>query len=169
MFTITPQIRVFFRLLVLVSLWFFFSHHAYAVPEFLERWRAVYPESDSDRINCQLCHQKVDGGDGWNGYGNDVRLTFIDFGRSSIEEAFLHVEQFSSDEDVLGLSNIEEINLSLFPGWVNTTTNTIYFKSQFGLFDQAPPFFEGVDEQNQAEVLCFPIKAKNTNIVQICL
>ena len=152
---------------------------AYAVPDFLQRWSAFYPDSNSDEIACQLCHQRVDGGDGWNGYGFDVRNNYIELGRVSIEQAFIDVEQLNSDVDENQLSNIQEIDQALYPGWVNSNTNTIFFSDFTGLINQPAPFQEPEpvigpilpqpEPPIEEDSNCFPIVASNGRFALICL
>lgn len=91
---------------------------------------AAYPGSQSENNVedgcgkvCQLCHSDVGGGDGWNGYGWDLKLR-VDAGES-IESALANVE--SSDSDGNGDANIAEINADSQPGWTGGD-NTAYFK-----------------------------------------
>lgn len=144
---------------------------AYAVPTFLDSWRSFYPNSQSSDIDCQLCHQRTDGGDGWNSYGWLIRENYINFGRTSIELAFEESEPINSDQDEKNLSNIEEIELSLFPGWVNTNTNMIIFSNFSVLTNQPPPFLEMEpgSEQPERDSFCFPLKVSSENFVVVCL
>lgn len=146
---------------------------AIAAPAFLDAWRLYYPNSQSSEIECQLCHQKaLVGGDGWNAYGWNVRFWYDFFGRTSIEFAFKEAESANSDQDSENFTNLEEIELSLYPGWVNTNTNTIFFKNGSFLTDQPPPFLEGNDvtqTPEKSEEFCFPIISLNSNVILICL
>lgn len=158
------------RFLLLLCI-FCTSSDVSALPDFLDRWRAFYPESSSDDINCQLCHYFEDGGDGWNGYGFDVRTNFIMENRASIEDAFVLSEQFNSDGDENNLSNIEEINRSLFPGWVNSNNNTIIFSDFSAITNRPPPFQEGQREQTPTNdrSICLPIQIEDKKATVICL
>ena len=46
---------------------------AVARPSILAAWQSAYPASDSDLVNCQLCHQNTSGGNPWNAYGWNIR------------------------------------------------------------------------------------------------
>jgi len=93
---------------------------ANARPDILQAWEQRYPNSASNRRDCQLCHQHTYGGDGWNSYGFNIRFQLNEvFGSVDINAAFEAVEKFNSDGDAQGLNNLEEIELGLDPGWVS--------------------------------------------------
>lgn len=96
-------------------------------------WDALYPASLSDDnvVNgttktCQLCHESSSGGDGWNGYGWQIRLG-LDAGKT-LDNAILDAEPFNSDAGTDGSLNLAEINGNTQPGWT-TGSNTIYYKN----------------------------------------
>lgn len=154
---------------LLASLTFGASQLAYAVPTFFQIWSEdIYPDSNSDDIGCQLCHQKSDGGDGWNAYGFDIRFYYLDVERD-IENAFRYAESINSDGDENSLTNLQEIERSMNPGWVNSNTNTIGFKDFSFLLNQAPPFQEIELTETTDESLCFSIIAQTGKVVSICL
>jgi len=97
----------------------------------------------------------------------------------SIEQAFIDVEQLNSDVDENQLSNIQEIDQSLYPGWVNSNTNTIFFSDFTGLINQPAPFQEPEpviepilpepEPPIEEDSNCFPIVASNGRFALICL
>lgn len=141
-----------------------------AAPSIFQVWKDQYPESQSSEIACQLCHEISDGGDGWNEYGWAIRVFHIDDGYTIID-SFKLVEQLNSDFDPEGLTNITEINRSMYPGWINGNSNIIYYKDDGGIkLNQPSPFVE-VDPtktQNNNEI-CFPISTTNKTVSLICL
>jgi hypothetical protein len=140
-----------------------------AVPLFFQTWsEEVYPNSNSDDIGCQLCHQSSEGGDGWNAYGTDIWF-FYNEQQRDIKKAFAFVESINSDNDAQGLSNLDEIERSMNPGWVNTSSNNIYYKDGRFLENQAPPFIEVAPSINIEQEFCFSLLAKNKKAVVICL
>ena len=128
----------------MVSVW---ATAAHSHPGFLVDWRDTYPDSRSDEINCQLCHQSVDGGQPWNAYGFELRF-YLQNGNDQFE-AFALAENSNSDNDPAGLSNLDEINADATkpiwerqPGWEPGPVNTIFY-STFTVNNQLPP--EAVD------------------------
>ncbi len=85
-----------------------------------------------------------------------------------MDETILFIESLNSDQDEKNLSNIHEIDAGLFPGWVNSATNVIYFKDTTFLLNQPPPAPEGT-EPTEPETLCFPIKNQMRATVLVCL
>lgn len=117
-----------------------------------------------------MCHQRVTGGDGWNPYGWRVRELYVQFGRQSITDAFALAESANSDQDELELSNIQEIDKGLFPGWVNSDTNLVIFKDLTFLANQSPPQFEQEDSlDNEEQEFCFPIVNSWGSVTLVCL
>ena len=107
-------------------------------------WSGLYPNSLSDDnvvmgtgTSCQLCHSEVNGGDGYNGYGWDMR-TFMQ-GGASISDAILMSEGLDSDADPTGSTNLVEIQSDTQPGWTDGNNNTIYFKDGSTTQNQPPP------------------------------
>lgn len=144
---------------------------AIARPDFLQAWERIYPESVSNRRQCQLCHYRKEGGDGWNRYGISIRRAFLDIYRGfDIESAIIEVEQGNADLDTKELSNLEEIEQGLDPGWVIGNNNDIVFNNFQMLLNQPPPFSD-VDQQMLVveERICFPIVTKTTKAVLLCL
>jgi len=169
---IRPTVRWLLSLSVCLLL--SMANTANAVPDFLERWSDYYPNSSSNNIECQLCHERASGGDGWNGYGWSIR-GFI-FDGFEFEDVLEIVEGNNSDFDELGLTNIVEIQNSMNPGWVNSNTNIIYFSDGGVTFDQPAPFMEvdpNIDiEPNvplEVEDVCFPILTNTKTVSLICL
>jgi hypothetical protein len=109
----------------------FISSNAFARGTVYNAWSDLYSASqsglnvaDGTGKSCSFCHETSSGGDGWNGYGWDIKAG-IDSGMSA-SDAILAVE--TNDSDVEGNSNIDEINADSHPGWTSGA-NTIYFKS----------------------------------------
>ncbi len=140
------------------------SQTARAQPYIFEAWQQRYSSPVTTSRQCQLCHQRAEGGDGWNAYGFDIRTVFLDqLGGTNIDQAFTTVEPFNSDEDPLGLSNVAEISANLDPGWKPGANNRIFFKDGTVLTGQRAPFQEG--DQGDA---CFVIQAGGKTIA-FCL
>lgn len=114
---------------------FVWASAAHGFPGFLADWRDVYPDSRSDDINCQLCHQSVEGDEPWNAYGFAVRFYYLQNGNDQIA-AFHSVESMDSDGD--GRTNLEEINDDDQPGWKPGPVNTVFFENSI-LTNQLPP------------------------------
>jgi len=93
-----------------------------AKPEILAAWRAFYPQSKADDVNCQLCHVNAGGGSPWNAYGWSVRQRVVDQGMT-FEQAFAAVEALDADNN--GKTNLQEINANVQPGW-QVGANIIY-------------------------------------------
>ena len=111
-------------------------------------WAAEYPGSLADDNviagtgePCQLCHQSSSGGNGWNGYGWQIRIG-IDGGASD-EAAIVAAETFDSDLDPAAASNGVEIFNGTQPGWTSGSVNSIFFKNGSVLSGQAPPSLPG--------------------------
>ncbi len=101
-------------------------------PYFLDAFQNRYPASQTANnvingtgVGCQVCHQDLTGGNGWNGYGWKV-LEFVSV-TGDINAALADAEPFDSDLDPTGSSNIDEITASTQPGWTDGPNNTIYF------------------------------------------
>ena len=144
--------------------------NAHAVPVFFEAWKARYPASNSSSIECQLCHERPEGGDGWNDYGWAIRVLSVDDG-FSIGTSFELLEQSNSDFDPDGLNNITEIERSMFPGWVNTNSNTIYLKSGEIKTNQTPPFLEvdpTITTVQSNDEICITVPTQKKTLAVIC-
>ena len=111
---------------------------AAARPSILSAWQTAYPASDSGQANCQLCHQNRSGGNGWNPYGWNVRQEIRDNSLNN-SAAFAAVEALNSDGSFPLSSNVDEISGGTQPGWTLGLTNTIFFKDNTTLANQAPP------------------------------
>ncbi len=122
----------------MISVW---ATAAHGFPGFLSDWRNTYPGSSSDNINCQLCHQSIEGDQPWNSYGFAIRFEYLINGNDQIA-AFNTVESLNSDGDSAGRTNIEEINAGDQPGWESGPVNNIYFVSNGNVTvvpNQQPP------------------------------
>lgn len=123
---------------------FSISAPLYATPQILAAWRTEYTTSNSDDIGggidggCQVCHQSPDGGDGWNSYGWDLRSAFR-APDTDIAEALDLVENTDQDNDPVGATAFEEIELNRQPGWTEGAANTIFFENGDTLLNQLPP------------------------------
>ncbi len=139
-----------------------------ARPDILAAWEQRYPNSLSSQRGCQLCHQQDLGQDGWNSYGFGVRFQFIEvFGSLDIQAAFQAMEDQNSDGDANNLSNLQEIQNNLDPGWIVGPFNPIFFKDGSTLENQVPPFND--TDRTSTSTLCYPIKAKNGRTITVCL
>ena len=108
----------------------------FAFGNFLSEWSNVYPNSTSNGVSCQLCHQNGSGGNGWNPYGWNLRQQIKDEGLSIIE-AIQAIEEMDSDGN--GQTNLEEITGNAQPGWTTGAVNTIYFRDGTTATEQSPP------------------------------
>ena len=139
---------------------------AHSRPDIFTTWQDLYPQARAAELGCQLCHQQQSGGDGWNGYGFDIRTAFFDvFGGSNVGDAIEFVEGQNSDLDPNNLDNLTEIEANLFPGWTDDNSNIIYFKDGTFLVNQASPRVEMLGD---ADEICFPIIGKQKRISVIC-
>ena len=150
---------------------------AYAISDFRDAWRTIYPNSNSDDIGpeilsdndkgCQLCHRDDDGGDPWNAYGWTVRQFYLDGAASSIELAIQDAEDLNQDNDPSGATSKDEINNNFQPGWTLGNTNTIYFANNSTQSNQPPPFVPattGIDFPNAISNPLPMIAMGNVNI-----
>ncbi|MEE9446985.1 MAG: PQQ-dependent sugar dehydrogenase [Arenicellales bacterium] len=128
----------------------------FAFPSLLTQWQAEYPHSNSDaEANCQLCHQRTDGGNGWNDYGWDIRLAYIASNRNNFRSTLRSINETDSDTDLKGLTNIAEIIGHGQPGWKAGANNTIHCYVPSGsncdgnaeLLSHAPPNFSALNAQ----------------------
>lgn len=125
--------------LCLVFLFALFVSEAFASPVIMSAWDTRYSSSNSSvAAGCQLCHQGVSGGNGWNAYGWAVRSEFLANGKNA-DAAFISVESLDSDMDPTASSNLTEINADTQPGWTTGAVNTIYFKDGSTLINQLAP------------------------------
>ena len=149
---------------------FSYGSQAHARQDFLAAWKRIYPESASSERECQLCHQRIKGGDGWNSYGIAIRFALRDiFGGFDIDAAIVEIELENADLDSDGLTNLQEIELGLDPGWVVGNNNEIVFKDSQILLNQPAPFADVDGAMVSPEPLCLAIKPKNSKTVMICL
>lgn len=156
--------------IISVVVFFSFSYQAESRQDFLQAWKERYPNSASSDRGCQLCHQQTNGGDGWNSYGISVRFLFLEaFQGFDIDSAFEFTEQENSDRDDMGLTNLQEINRGLDPGWIRGRLNPIYFKNGDLLEKQAPPFQDVDAGISDNEAFCFAIKTSEERVALICL
>lgn len=109
-----------------------------ARPSYTGTWSSVHPNSDSltNANQCQLCHLNAGGGNGWNGYGWNIREQIVDQDLS-ISDAINALAAMDSDGN--GTSNLNEINASAQPGWKQGATNSIYFKDGTVQTNQSAP------------------------------
>lgn len=129
---------------IICIIFFGITTPALAFPDLLMAWRDKYPESTSDDIDpgvdggCQLCHQNSGGGNGWNSYGWDVRSAYLSNSRD-INIALDLVENADQDNDPVGATAFDEIELNRQPGWREGALNTIFFRNNSSLSNQLPP------------------------------
>ncbi len=149
----------------MLCLVFLMSQQVFAREEILDTWKTLYPASSSGERRCQLCHAQAAGGEPWNAYGYEIRFNFINiYASSDIVSAIRDTEPNNSDSDPNNLSNLEEINLNLDPGWAPGPVNVHIFKNGDVLRNQLPPFAE-----RDINTWCFPIVASNGAVMVICL
>ena len=104
----------------------------------LDAWRLKYPNSTSDDLGCQLCHEKVNGGEPWNAYGWDLRMEWLSNG-NSIGAALDTVEFDDHDNDPINAHSFDEIIRNFQPGWTEGPVNTLYMSDGTTTTNQPPP------------------------------
>lgn len=92
--------------------------------DILGAWRAFYPDSKSDDVNCRLCHANGGGGSPWNAYGWSIRQRIVDQGMT-LDAAFAAVAALDADNN--GKTNLQEITANVQPGW-HSGSNVVYAK-----------------------------------------
>ena len=90
---------------------FVYTGSALALGSYLGSWDAIYPNSTSDNISCQLCHQS-NFAFNFNPYGDAISNA-----NGTLDDRIRAVESQDSDSDPGGFTNIEEINANTQPGW----------------------------------------------------
>ncbi|MBI5434399.1 MAG: hypothetical protein HZA52_16315 [Planctomycetes bacterium] len=107
---------------------------ASAYSNYLNNWRAVYPNSTTDDNviggtgqSCALCHFTTNGGKNWNAYGWKMYQN-IQAGQS-VTTAITNAGPFDSDADPTASTNTIEIGANSQPGWTTGAHNTEYFTS----------------------------------------
>ena len=111
---------------------------ASALPNILDEWRDRYPDSNSDLVECQLCHQNPGGSSPWNTYGNALNERIANpFNSDQVILAFRLLER--SDEDGDGVSNLDEINDGFQPGWTQGDNNDVFNTDSDIVDTVAPP------------------------------
>lgn len=156
------------------------TFQSHARSDFLTAWGAIYPNSIAGERGCQLCHQLSTGGDGWNGYGFDVRTEYVQSGRLNINAAIRNQDDADSDTDTESYTNLQEITFGLDPGWVAGEDNFIFFKD--GAIIRVAPPFDDVDARGAVtetpnpnlppsdnSQLCVPLVSKHGGVSLICL
>ena len=107
------------------------SGPVFAFDDFLDAWRAYYPDSNSDDIGgdvdggCQLCHANPGGMEPWNEYGWVVRQAYIESGSIDITIGFEEAED-DTFGDPTGATVLNQINNHYQPGWMEGAVNTLY-------------------------------------------
>jgi len=99
-------------------------------------WGDIYPDSTSNNLSCQMCHQNGGGGGSWNPYGWSIRQQIRDEGLS-IMDAIQAIEEMDADGN--GQTNVAEINGSAQPGWTAGAVNTIFLRDGTTEAEQMPP------------------------------
>lgn len=136
-------------ILFTVSILLIVESQGQARPSYGRAWKIYYPQSLTDENIleatgkiCQLCHAYTDGGDPWNSYGWKLKQLNI---RDNMEKAFKDAEDYNSDKDINGQSNIKEINNHKQPGWKFSKKNKIYYKNGTTKSSRAPSKVNLVD------------------------
>ena len=113
------------------------------LPFFGTAWENTYPSSQSlanvdngTGSTCALCHSDINGGDGWNLYGWQLRMLTQ---TQIFEDALAMVEGSDGDGDPGATSNLAEITAHTQPGWTVGPNNTHYFSDGSTLPGQLPP------------------------------
>ncbi len=96
--------------------------------EYLQWWGEVYTNSESDSTDCQLCHERTGGGNGWNRYGWSVRSAYfpnldsLGSSEAALKASLVDVQNLS---DGGTSSYLAEINANAQPGWLVGSNNRI--------------------------------------------
>jgi len=146
--------------LPLVFCLFILHTPAYGLEIYLNEWRSIYPDSNSDDIaigiitphGCQLCHQNDDGDDPWNPYGFEIRKEFLTNG-NDINKAITTVQFDDNDGD--GVESFDEIVRSYQPGWVEGANNSVFAANGDETVNQLPPTLPlttGLDFPDSSEI-----------------
>jgi len=126
------------------------SDKALARGQYLQFWQQNYPESSSSAANCQLCHSSIDGGNGWNFYGSNIRGEAG--GQENLsQQDFLSIVNFietdRSTDDGCGAPGVstgptflDEIRYNAQPGWREGNVNAIRRRNGVCNDNQAPQF-----------------------------
>ena len=125
-------------LLLLGFLMLGFSSLVIARPDIQSSWSNKYPNSTSDDMGCQLCHQSAGGGSPWNAYGWELRSVYNSNG-FDIDAAFDTVRNLDLDGDPLNATVLDDIRADLQPGWTVGANNTIYPAMGAPITGQPPP------------------------------
>jgi len=111
---------------------------------YIQNWSAIYPNSQTDDnillgtgSICFMCHSGAQGGNGWNGYGWNLRQNI--FAGLTIDQAILAVEPLDSDMDPAAADNLLEILSDVQPGWTDGPHNTHYFVNGSQTDNNLPP------------------------------
>lgn len=108
------------------------SMNAYALQTILDRWRVNYPDSNSDDLECQMCHVSAAGNAPWNSYGAQIRNVLAGLNalgganNQQIDEALSSAESVNVDNDPSGSTALDEINNHYQPGWTVGNNNTTF-------------------------------------------
>ena len=146
------------------------SPGATARPGFVSTWTNRYPNSQSAAnvelgigTACQLCHEGMLGGNGYNEYGWSLKQLLN--GGSSLSEALGLVESLDSDMDSGAHTNLDEINLSTQPGWRTGTSNVIHFDNGSTSAPQAAPaaILGELDPPNTPSSYCDPASGNSVS------
>ena len=141
----------YFSILACLVLGLFISNAVHARGQYLGFWGSLYPDSRSDESGCQLCHQSLSGGNGWNYYGWTIRETLA--GNTNVAEQFFSLQARSieglSSIDPDGLTDPEsaaaeptfaqEIANGAQPGWREGEVNVVRFRNGSQQDPQVPP------------------------------
>ena len=138
---VNPRITRVFRLCILMAavcilIW---NTEGYARGSYLAQWSATYPDSSSDDLDCQLCHQRDTGGNGWNQYGCAIRPEYLANVQSNggdeadaLANALDAVEGLRFPGVLSGPTFLDEIRYNTQPGWVDGENNIIKFRPDCG-------------------------------------
>ena len=152
------------------------AHQVQSQVFYLTAWSDFYPNSTSDDRSCQLCHANsitlVNGFPSisfpvlLNGYGADLESAFGQFDNFfELNESFEFIEGANSDADSEGLTNLEEINRGLDPGWTAGFTNRV----RPVIVNDDPPPFADVDGGFGDIEVCFPVRESETEVSTVCI
>jgi len=95
-----------------------------------------------------------------------LESAFDFFGFFGLEDSFADIESSNSDEDEAGLTNLEEIEMGLDPGWTIGFTNEV----RPGVTSDAAPPFVDIDGGFDGDIkICFPVKVVGSELDTICL
>ena len=116
------------------------SNTSQARGQYLDWFKDYYKGLESAQANCQLCHERSSGGNGWNRYGWAIRPSSgqqLANAEALISRLNIVADELSSNAQG-ALQFIDEIRYNSQPGWTAGATNTITFADGSTQIEQSP-------------------------------